>query len=63
MIRMVVDFPAPFGPRNPVTRPSRAVKVTSSTAVNPPYFLVSDSTVIMERSLAARPPFAHQGSR
>ena len=27
MIRMVVDFPAPFRPGNPVTRPSRAVNV------------------------------------
>ena len=47
MIRMVVDLPAPLGPRKPVTRPGRAVKVTSSTAVKPPYFLVSASTVIM----------------
>ena len=44
MTRMVVDLPAPLGPRKPVTRPGRAVKVTSSTAVKPPYFLVSDST-------------------
>ena len=36
MIRMVVDFPAPLGPRKPVTRPGRAVNVTSSTAVKPP---------------------------
>jgi len=35
MIRMVVDLPAPLGPRKPVTRPGRAVKLTSSTAVNP----------------------------
>jgi hypothetical protein len=47
MIRMVVDLPAPLGPRKPVTRPGWAVKLTSSTAVKPPYFLVSDSTVIM----------------
>jgi hypothetical protein len=47
MIRMVVDFPAPLGPRNPVTRPDWAVKLTSSTAVNDPYFLVTDSIVIM----------------
>ena len=33
MTRMVVDLPAPLGPRKPVTRPGRAVKVTSSTAV------------------------------
>ena len=36
MIRMVVDLPAPLGPRKPVTRPGWAVKVTSSTARNPP---------------------------
>ena len=33
MMRMVVDLPAPLGPRKPVTRPGAAVKVTSSTAV------------------------------
>ena len=47
MIRMVVVFPAPLGPRKPVTRPGRAVKLTSSTAAKPPYFLLSDSTLIM----------------
>jgi hypothetical protein len=36
MTLIVVDFPAPFGPRNPVTRPGLAVKLTSSTAVKPP---------------------------
>ena len=35
MIRMVVDLPAPLGPRKPVTRPGRAVNETSSTAVTP----------------------------
>ncbi len=45
--RIVVDLPAPFGPRKPVTRPGRAVKETLSTAVKPAYFRVSDSTVIM----------------
>jgi hypothetical protein len=34
---MVVDFPGPFGPKNPVTRPGRAEKLMSSTAVKPPY--------------------------
>jgi hypothetical protein len=29
---MVVDLPAPFGPRNPVTRPGRTVKLRPSTA-------------------------------
>ncbi len=36
MTRMVVDLPAPLGPRNPVTRPGVAVNETSSTAVNFP---------------------------
>ena len=62
MIRMVVDFPAPLGPRKPVTRPGRAVKLTSSTAVKPPYFLVRDWTVIMAPTLPARPGSPHRGS-
>ena len=38
---MVVDLPAPLGPRNPVTRPGRTAKETSSTAtVLSPYRLV-----------------------
>ena len=36
MTRMVVDLPAPLGPRNPVTRPGAAVKETWSTACRPP---------------------------
>ena len=51
--RIVVDFPAPFGPRNPVTRPGWAVKETSSTAVKPAYVRVSDSTVIMRSTSSA----------
>jgi hypothetical protein len=47
MMRIVVDLPAPFGPRKPVTRPGWAVKETLSTAVKPAYLRVSDSTVIM----------------
>ena len=50
MIRSVVDLPAPFGPRKPVTRPGSAVKVTSSTAVKWPYLLVTDSTGIIGSS-------------
>ncbi len=34
--RIVVDLPAPFGPRNPVTTPGRTAKVKSSTAVLAP---------------------------
>jgi len=33
--RMVVDLPAPFGPRNPVTVPGVHVKVTSWTPADP----------------------------
>ena len=36
MTRMLVDLPAPLGPRNPVTRPANAVKEMSSTAVKAP---------------------------
>src|SRR3954451_20184893 len=75
MTRIVVDLPAPFGPRKPVTRPGRAVKETLSTAVKPAYLRVSDSTVIMwqpsprrgVRTSASRPdpppPLGGAGSR
>jgi hypothetical protein len=33
MTRIVVDLPAPFGPRKPVTVPGRAEKEMESTAV------------------------------
>ena len=36
IMRMVVDFPAPFGPRKPVTRPASTVKLTPATAVLSP---------------------------
>src|SRR5258708_7386158 len=45
--RMVVDFPAPFGPRNPVMRPGASRKVRSSTAVTVRYRLVSASTAMV----------------
>src|SRR5690348_12841451 len=51
--RMVVDFPAPFGPRNPVIRPGASSKVRSLTAVTVPYRLVSASTAMV---LMAVPP-------
>ena len=41
MSRIVVDLPAPLGPRNPVTTPGRTVKLKSSTASLSPYRLVS----------------------
>jgi hypothetical protein len=55
MTRIVVDFPAPLGPRKPVTRPGCAVKLTSSTAVKRPYLLVTPSTVIMSAVLPVLP--------
>jgi hypothetical protein len=36
IIRMVVDLPAPFGPRKPVTRPGRTVNDSPFTAVVAP---------------------------
>lgn len=35
-MRMVVDLPAPLGPRKPVTMPGRTEKVSESTAVLSP---------------------------
>jgi hypothetical protein len=40
-IFIVVDFPAPFGPRKPRTSPLETVKERSSTAVKPPNSLHS----------------------
>src|SRR6187200_2969516 len=62
MTRMVVDLPAPFGPRNPVTRPGWAVKVTPSTARRPPYVLVSAVTSIMGSTFAATRGRPHRGA-
>src|SRR5664279_2581467 len=44
---MVVDFPAPFGPRNPVTIPGRTTKFKPSTASLSPYRLLRFSTSII----------------
>jgi hypothetical protein len=54
MTRIVVDLPAPLGPRKPVTRPGAAVKVTWSTAVKAPYVLVRSLTSIMGEASPAR---------
>ena len=42
-IRMVVDLPAPLGPRKPSTSPRRTLNDTLSTAVNAPKRLVRPS--------------------
>src|SRR4029450_11964314 len=52
---MVVDFPAPLGPRNPVTLPGRTVKLRSSTASLSPYRLVNPWTSIMLSAFSAVP--------
>ena len=39
IMRISVDFPAPFGPSSPKISPSFTLKETSSTAVKSPYFL------------------------
>jgi hypothetical protein len=52
-IRSMVVLPAPFGPRNPVTVPAPAQKLTSSTASTGPKHLVSPHTSI---TLTVPPP-------
>ena len=51
IIRMVVDLPAPFGPRKPVTTPGRTVKLRSSTASLAPYRLVNPRASIISSLL------------
>src|SRR5579859_2506064 len=46
-MRMTVDLPEPFGPRNPKMEPLAIAKLTWSTAVNAPNRLVSPSHSIM----------------
>src|SRR5260221_3180068 len=50
---MVVLFPAPFGPRKPVTTPGRTVNVRSETAVVGPHVLVSARSSIMDMTVPA----------
>ncbi len=47
IIRIVVDLPEPFGPRNPVTEPGCTVKLRLSTARTGPYFLLRPLASIM----------------
>ncbi len=46
MTRMVVDFPAPLGPRKPVTRPGGTWKDSRSKASVEPYCFVDSPTSI-----------------
>src|SRR5260370_34655841 len=47
IIRMVVDFPAPFGPRKPSTSPRSTENDTPSTARFGPKVFTKFSTLIM----------------
>src|SRR5438552_16242100 len=47
IMRMVVDFPAPFGPRKPSTSPRSTVNEMSSTARLGPKAFTSFSILIM----------------
>src|SRR5262252_3299148 len=47
IIRIVVDLPAPFGPRKPVTMPGWTTKSSPSTASFSPYRLLRFSTSII----------------
>jgi hypothetical protein len=49
-IRSVVVFPAPFGPRNPVTSPGAALKLSPSTAVTRSNRFVRPETTIRPAS-------------
>ena len=64
-MRIVVDLPAPFGPRNPSTSPRATLKVTLSTAVKLPNRLVRPGDLDEHRlavgSHAAPPPFSSGG--
>ena len=51
IIRMVVDLPAPFGPRKPVTSPGSTSNDSWFTAMVLPNFLVSSTASIMTSSV------------
>ena len=65
-MRMVVDLPAPFGPRKPSTSPRATLNDTLSTAVKPPKRLVRPSISISTGSPppdTPRSPLAPCGGR
>src|SRR5262245_7268293 len=49
IMRMVVVFPAPFGPRQPWISPGATSRLTPSTAVKSPYFLTRPAMRIIAR--------------
>ena len=48
IIFIVVDFPAPLGPRSPKISPSLVAKEISSTALTGPKLLLTDFNSIIE---------------
>jgi hypothetical protein len=54
-MRSVVVLPAPFGPRKPVTRPSRILNVNPSTAVALRKRFRRSVTSITQRTLRGQP--------
>src|SRR5690606_33180871 len=58
IIFIVVDLPAPFGPRKPSTSPRSTAKVTPSTAVNGPKRRTSASTSIIRSAAFSLMPNA-----
>jgi hypothetical protein len=48
IIRIVVDFPEPFGPKKPVTTPGTTSKLRFETALVLPNCLVNEFTEITE---------------
>src|SRR5436309_15893831 len=55
----VVLLPEPLGPRYPTTPPRLTVKMTLSTASDPPYRFVSAGTSSMRAASCARHVTAH----
>src|SRR6516225_4640897 len=55
-ILIVVDLPAPFGPRKPKVSPAATSKPMPRTASISPYLLVSSLTEIAGVTLARPPP-------
>src|SRR5579875_4190742 len=51
--RIVVDLPAPLGPRKPCTSPSRTVKSKPSKAMTEPKCLTSPSTSMANREFSS----------
>src|SRR5438094_4877688 len=54
IMRMVVDLPAPFGPRKPSTSPLPTSKETPSTASFAPKDLLRFSTLIIRKQISSR---------